>query len=69
MKKEAFHVCELALNKQGPIASEWIRVADRNALLKLRLVLFQDLIRSEAKKLKIKSRNSNVGKKPNSKPL
>lgn len=40
LKREAFIVCELALDKQGPVASKWIRAHERNGLLKLRLTLF-----------------------------
>lgn len=30
LKKEAWMICELALEKQGPIASKWISANNRN---------------------------------------
>ena len=60
MKREAFLVSELAISKQGPIASTFIRSCDRNTLLKVRLTLFSELIRAEARQLKLKKGGRNV---------
>lgn len=33
MKKECLLVADLALQKQGPIASQWIKITERNIIL------------------------------------
>lgn len=45
MKKEAVLICDLALHKQGPMASQWIKIAERNTILKIRVQLYADLMR------------------------
>ena len=52
-KKEALMICDLALQKQGPVATKWIQVSEKNTLFKLWLGLYVDLVRAQAKQNKI----------------
>ena len=47
MKNEAMRICDLALSRQGKVASAWVSWGQRNQLLKVRLALFSEIIRAE----------------------